>query len=265
MPRSASPAPAGARRKSALDVRTALARLEAAGTEQNRKIYRRHGAKDPLHGVSFAVLNALAREAGRDASLARDLWASGNYDARLLACKVADPAAMSEDDLDAWLAEIEVYVLVDVFVGSLAAKVPGVPARADRWSASRRDWSAQAGWDLYGQLALSDPDQDDAFFLGLLERIEAGIRGAGNRTRHSMNGALIAIGMRNPALRAAAESVAARIGPVEVDHGQTGCVTPAAIPYIARAWDRRTTRAGGARAQVAGAGTARAEGARASS
>jgi hypothetical protein len=54
-----------------------------------------------------------------------------------------------------------------------------------------------------------------------------------------MNGALIAIGVRNAALRAEAEAVAAKIGRVEVDHGETGCVTPEAIPYIARAWGRK--------------------------
>lgn len=227
-----------------MDVAEALARLEAAGTEQNRRIYRRHGVRDPLFGVSFAVQNRLAKEAKRDAALAEGLWATGNSDARILACMVADPAAATEAGLDAWLAEIDSYGLVDVFVGSLAANVPGVRARADRWSASERDWTAQAGWDLYGQLALHDPELEEAVFVALLARIEAGIAGAGNRTRHSMNGALIAIGLRNPGLRAAAEGVAGRIGPVVVDHGRTGCVTPAAIPYMTRAWDRRTAKAG---------------------
>jgi 3-methyladenine DNA glycosylase AlkD len=226
-----------------MDVVEGLARLEAAGTQQVRKVYRRHGASDPLFGVSFSVLHAMAKEAKGDGVLARGLWATGNYDARLLACMVADPAVTTEADLDAWLAGIDVYVLVDVFVGSLAAKVRGVRERADRWSASTRDWTSQAGWDLYGQLALHDPDLDDVFFAGLLARIEAGIQGSGNRTRHSMNGALIAIGMRNPTLRGAAEGVAGRIGPVQVDHGATGCVTPAAVPYIARAWARRATKA----------------------
>jgi len=227
-----------------MDVATAIGRLEAAGTEQYRAIYRRHGARDPMYGVLFSVLDKMAKEAGRDQALADALWATGNYDARLLASKVADPAAMSEAALDAWLAEMDVYVLVDVFVGSLASQVPGVRARADRWAAASRDWTSQAGWDLYGYLAQNDEDLDDAYFLDLLARIERGIDTAGNRTRHAMNGALIAIGVRNAALRAAAEAASSRIGIVVVDHGQTGCVTPAALPYIAKTWDRRATRAG---------------------
>lgn len=226
-----------------MELATALERLEAAGTEQARKTYRRHGARDPLFGVSFAVLDAMAKEAKRDQALADGLWATGNFDCRLLGCKVADPAVMTDAALDAWLADIEQYSLVDVFVAGIAAKVPGVRARADRWADSTRDWTAQAGWDLYGRLALDDPSLDDGYFLGQLERIEARIGTAGNRTRHSMAMNLIAIGSRNEALRAAAEAASARIGTVVVDHGDTGCKTPAVIPYLAKVWDRKLAKA----------------------
>ncbi len=226
-----------------MDLATAMATLEEAGTEQNRKTYRRHGAREPMFGVSFAVMRPLAKRAKRDQDLARGLWATGNYDARTLACMVADPALATEHDLDTWLAEIDVYTLVDIFVVGLASQVPGVRERADRWSASDREWTAQAGWDLYAQLALNDPTIGDAYFEALLERIEAGIHRAGNRTRHSMNGALIAIGARNERLRAEAEAASGRIGIVVVDHGETGCVTPAAVPYIAKIWDRKAARA----------------------
>ncbi len=226
-----------------MDLATAVGRLEAAGTEQTRKTYRRHGARDPLYGVSFAVLDKLAKEAKRDQPLAEGLWSTGNFDCRLLACKVADPTVMTDTTLDAWLGDIDAYSLVDVFVGGIAALVPGVRERADRWTSSDRDWTAQAGWDLYGQLALKDTELDHAFFLDLLERLEAGIAGAGNRTRHAMNGCVIAIGVRDETLRAAAEAVAGRIGVVVVDHGETGCKTPAAIPYIERTWDRKAAKA----------------------
>ena len=103
----------------------AMAALEAAGTEQTRKTYRRHGASDPLFGVKFGDLRPLAKRIGTDHQLARQLWASGNADARLLACMVADPAEVSEEELDAWLADIDTYFLVDTFVAEIASKAPG--------------------------------------------------------------------------------------------------------------------------------------------
>ncbi len=181
----------------------------------------------------------MARRIGPDQSLARGLWATGNTDARLLACMVAEPDRMDEAELDAWLGEIKYYVLVDEFVSSVASRKPGVRARMERWTFAARDWVAQAGWDLAAVLALRDPDLGDRFFLDLLTKIEREIGQAGNRTRHAMNGALIAIGLRNEDLQSAAVAAAARIGPVAVDHGQTGCVTPSAIPYIEKATAHR--------------------------
>ncbi len=49
-----------------------------------------------------------------------------------------------------------------------------------------------------------------------------------------MNNALIAIGGSIDELRPRALEVARAIGKVEVDHGTTGCKTPAAEPYIKR-------------------------------
>lgn len=215
-----------------MDPRTVLAELEAAGTEKNRAIYLRHGAGENQYGVSFKDLRALAKRIGQDQVLARSLWATRNADARLLACMVAEPSRMDDEELDAWIADISYYVLVDEFVADVASQVGGVRPRMERWIRSARDWTAQAGWDLAAALAARDPALPDRFFLDLLAKIESEIGQAGNRTRHAMNGALIAIGLRNEDLRDAAVTAASRIGPVVVDHGETGCVTPAAIPYI---------------------------------
>jgi 3-methyladenine DNA glycosylase AlkD len=236
-----------------MDPRTVLAELEAAGTERNRAIYARHGAGENQYGVAFKDLRAFAKRIGHDQALARSLWSTGNTDARCLACLVAEPAKMDEEELDAWLSGIAYYTLVDVFVAEVASQVPGLRPRMERWVRSARDWTAQAGWDLAGILAARDPDLPDRFFLDLLSKIEHEIGPAGNRTRHAMNGALIAIGLRNEELREAAVDAAARIGTVVVDHGETGCVTPAAIPYIEKTLAYREAQAAKRAAKAAGA------------
>src|SRR6185503_19234980 len=66
--------------------------LEKAGSAQTRKTYLRHGAQEPLFGVSFATLKTLVKKIGVDHELALELWDTGNSDARVLAMKIADPA-----------------------------------------------------------------------------------------------------------------------------------------------------------------------------
>src|SRR5262245_47512092 len=54
--------------------------LEKAGSEQTRKTYRRHGAQDPMFGVSFATLKTLVKRIGVDHELAGALWDTKNHD-----------------------------------------------------------------------------------------------------------------------------------------------------------------------------------------
>ena len=74
--------------------RDVMAELESLGTEQNRKIYRRHGAGDNQFGVSFANLRKLAKGLRPNNGLADELWRTGNQDARVLATLIADSQTM---------------------------------------------------------------------------------------------------------------------------------------------------------------------------
>ena len=76
-----------------------------------------------------------------------------------------------------------------------------------------------------------------------MAHIEAEIHHQPNRTRHSMNQALICLGVLNKALAKGAKAVAKRIGKVEVDHGQTSCKTPDAAAYIDKTLAHRAAKA----------------------
>ena len=79
----------------------------------------------------------------------------------------------------------------------------------------------------------------DSFFTARLRVIEKKIHEQPNWVRDAMNSALIAIGVRNPALTEAALKVAKAIGKVEVDHGDTSCKTQDAAACIHKALEHR--------------------------
>ena len=213
----------------------AMRALEKAGSAQGRKTYLRHGAQEPLFGTSFAAIKTLVKRIGVDHDLARALWDTGNFDARNLAMKVADPARATPKELDRW-AGIPRARMWDGYVAMLASEGPHARAMADRWLGADGGPSRGAGWALVGQMALRDEGTPDAWFAGHLARIEKTIHASPNAERYAMNGALIAIGGRSPALRKSALAAAKRIGPVEVDHGDTDCKTPDAAGYIEKTW-----------------------------
>lgn len=219
----------------------AMAALEKAGSAQTRKTYARHGAPEPMFGVSFAALKPLVKRIGGDHELAQALWATGNFDARNLAVKVADPARISPDDLSRWAREARMGMLVN-YVAQLASEGPHAAALAAKWSDSSDAAEFCAAWSLIGQMAFRDEAMPDSWFEGRLAEIERAIRSAPNAHRDAMNQTLIAIGCRSPRLRKSATAAAKRIGKVEVDHGDTACKTPDAASYIEKTWAHSTSK-----------------------
>jgi 3-methyladenine DNA glycosylase AlkD len=224
-----------------MTVDEAMKQLEAAGTAQNRKVYARHGIGEPLFGVSFASLRTLAKAVNVDHELARGLWATGNHDARVLATMIADPDRFDGRTLDRWARDLGNYVITDAFA-QLVSRSALVREKMEAWTAAEGEWVSRAGWRLLSYLALEHDDVADELLEARLGVIERDIHDRPNRTRDAMNGALIAIGLRNARLEKKAVATAKRIGMVEVDHGETSCETPDAAAYIAKAKARRRPR-----------------------
>ncbi|MEO8395489.1 MAG: DNA alkylation repair protein [Chloroflexota bacterium] len=219
-----------------------LAQLEAAGTEKTRKTYARHGVGANQYGVSYADLGKLKKKIKVDNDLALKLWASGNHDARILALMIADPAKAESATLDSWANDLTNYVIADAF-STYVGQTPFARAKAEQWIEADDEWTADAGWSLIGRLASSDEALPDSYFTASLARIARDLHSSKNRVRHAMNNAVIAIGLRDDALEAQAIATATQIGKVVVDHGNTDCETPAAIPYIAKAKARHAEKA----------------------
>lgn len=217
-----------------------LRELEGLGSEQTRKTYRRHGVKGEQFGVLYAPLGKIAKRLKTDHDLARELWASGNHDARILATMIADPAVMTGSELDRWIRDVDNYVLADALAG-LASRTPVARKKMEKWTRATHEWIGRIGWGMLARLAMSDGTLADEDFDRYLAEIERRIHGSANRVRDAMNMAVIAIGLRGPVLQKKAVASAERIGRVEVDHGQTGCKTPDAIEYIRKVKSKRTS------------------------
>lgn len=203
--------------------------------------YERHGATNPL-GVSFADLERLRKKIKRDHELAKQLWEERYMEARTLACFIADPAKMSTRDLDSWIGEVTYHGLIDCVVSHVVSKGPHALSKLPTWTRSTDEYVGRAGWVLLAHMANENPNLPDSFFEPYLDKIVEGIHKAPNRKRQAMNSALIAIGIRSEQLAQKAIITAKTIGTVEVDHGDTSCKTPDAIPYIEKAWARKRAR-----------------------
>ncbi len=224
-----------------MDLETVMKELESLGTEQNRKVFPRHGVKGALFGVSFKDIGILSKRIKKDSALAKDLWSTKNHDARILSTMIMDPIDLERPQLIAWANELDNYVITDAFVKMVFQSEQAYPLMLE-WISSDKEFISAAGWNMVALYAMEMNDEDDRFFLDFLETIEKTIHSSPNRTRYNMNNALIAIGARNEILKDAAIKVAEVVGKVEVDHGQTSCKTPDARSYIIRTFEHKKKR-----------------------
>lgn len=225
-----------------MNAQVILQELESLGTAQNRKIYAKHEVIDPMFGVSYAHLDKLQKRIKKNHALALDLWASGNHDARILAMKIADPAQITPAMVEQWASDMNNYTLANA-VASAVGKAAIDPEIITQWTFAEDEWLGRIGWSLVATLVTTNPTLPDSFFDSFLERIATTIHDCKNRVREAMNGTLISIGTRNPALEARAIEIAGQIGKVYVDHGETGCKTPDAAAYIRKTNDHRAKKA----------------------
>lgn len=219
-----------------MDLSEVIQQLEALGSEQTRRTWCRHGAAEPMFGVKFGDLTKLQKRIKVDHSLASELWRTGNHDARLLACMVADATAITESELKAWASEVKDSSTAEA-LAAFASRTPLAAKIREAWLADSK--LQRAGWSLVGHCAKDGAPFDEATSLGYLKRIEAGIHTAENWTRRTMMYTLIGIGGRSATLRKAAEEAIRRIGPVAFDPGNTACEFPDPLPYIAKIWARK--------------------------
>ena len=89
------------------DAAAVLAELKKLGDARTRdELLPKYGiTATNAFGVSMAKIQSLARRIGQDHALARALWETGCYDARLLAAFVDDPAGLTSSQMDDWCGD----------------------------------------------------------------------------------------------------------------------------------------------------------------
>ncbi|MDQ8189313.1 DNA alkylation repair protein [Roseibacillus persicicus] len=226
-----------------------LAALESKGTEQTRKIYRRHGATGEFFGVKVGDLKVIAKQIKGDQELALALYETGNVDAMYLAGIVADGRQMTKKQLNDWAKNASWSMVAEYSVPGVTVESPFARELAMKWIFEKNESVASSGWTTYSGVVATtaDEDLDLEEIEGLLQKTESEISEAPDRIRYTMNGFVISVGGYVKPLSKQAKATAKKLGKVEVDMGETSCKVPLALEYIekmersGRAFKKRKT------------------------
>lgn len=162
-------------------------------------------------GLKFPQVQRLAREIGRDHRLAQQLWDSGIHEARHLAFLVAEPAKVTEAQMERWARQFESWDQVDGTTRYLFLYTPFAWKKAVSWSRRKEEYVRRAAFSLMAFLAVHDKQAPDAKFLRLLPLIRRAATDERNFVRKAVNWALRQIGKRNLRLNRAATREAEQI------------------------------------------------------
>ncbi|MCK6619390.1 MAG: DNA alkylation repair protein [Calditrichaceae bacterium] len=193
-----------------------LKHLHSRANPENVQGMARYGIRpaNPL-GISMPELRALAKQIGKNHELALQLWTSGIHEARILACLVELPAAVTEAQMEDWVKDFDSWDVCDQCCGNLFDRTALAYQKAAEWSAREEEFVKRAGFALIAWLALHDKKAGDAPFLEFLPLIRRESVDPRNFVKKAVNWALRHIGKRNLRLNRAAIQTAREI--LEID------------------------------------------------
>jgi 3-methyladenine DNA glycosylase AlkD len=194
------------------EVQSALTWLKRHGSKRNREGMARYAIpSDRAFGVPMAHMKVLAKRLGRNHELALALWATGWYEARMLASLIDEPARVTPAQMDRWCRAFDNWAICDTACFTLFDRTPHAWVKVAEWSGKRDEFAKRAAFALLWGLTVHDKQADNEQFGQGLRLIERAAVDERNFVKKAVNMALRAIGKRNPALNAAAVATARRL------------------------------------------------------
>lgn len=223
-------------------VASSLAWLEKHSSKSIRDGMSRYAIpNDHALGVRMGDIQKLGKQLGQDHSLARELWKTGVYEARMLCAYVDDLEKVTPAWMEKQARDFDNWAICDTLCFALWVRSPHALAKIKAWSGHRAEFVKRAAFALLASAALKNKDISDADFLKALKLIEKAASDERNFVKKAVNWALRGVGERNLKLNEAAVALAKKLAlakePAPRWIGKDALrqlATPAALKRLAR-------------------------------
>ncbi|MDO5501995.1 MAG: DNA alkylation repair protein [Actinomycetia bacterium] len=204
-----------------------LSELKDLEDDKIRAVNERHGDD---HAVNLTKLRALAKRLKANPDLARELWATEDSAARLLALLISRPKDYERDELDAMLRDARRPKVHDWLVAYIVGKSPHADDLRQTWLTDPDPVVASAGWALTSDRVAKRPDGLD--LPEFLDTIEDEMKDAPDRLQWAMNTCLAQIGIHHPEHRDRALDIGERLEVLKDYPTPANCTSPYAPIWI---------------------------------
>ena len=178
------------------------------------------------YGIDLTVQRKLAKKIGRNSALAQELWASNNYDAKVLGLLIDEPKKVTIEQAEQQVEQLQAGMLTHIFSSCDAtlAKSPIAFELTKRWLKSHDTVRRSCAFGLVYELSKKKAKSyTDEFFLSVIQNITDTFDSEPKSVKLAMGAALMGIGKRNLTLNQAALSLAQKLGPVDFNEQGQQC------------------------------------------
>jgi 3-methyladenine DNA glycosylase AlkD len=215
-----------------VDVDAIVAMLESKANPRGIAAWTREGYPGRSVGLGLTELKKLAKKLPKDHDLARALWATDLFEARILACQLGEASKATCDEVEAAIEGCRgVWLLSHAWCTGWLPGVPFVDDLIAAWIDHDDPLRRRCAWLLVCTRARRDA-HDDAWCLDKLDRVGRELQGEENFVRDAMNTALLTLGQRSATCWARALEVARAIGKVSVDYGKNSCEAVDVVKHL---------------------------------
>jgi 3-methyladenine DNA glycosylase AlkD len=195
-----------------MDYDEIITKLHSLANPENVKGMARYGITQHNNlGISIYLLRPLAKQIGRNHTLALRLWDSRIHDARLLACFIDDPTQVTSEQMDAWVEDFDSWDICDQACTSLFDLTVLAYDKVFQWADQKKEFVRRAAFSLIAGLAVHDTTATDEDFEDFLSLCITHSTDERNYVKKAVNWALRNIGKRNSSLNKKALKTAEKI------------------------------------------------------
>ena len=193
-------------------VKEALAWLKKHSKKSVRDGMARYAIpNDKALGVLMGDIQKLAKQLGRDHTLALEMWKTDVYEARMLCAYIDEVDKVTPARMDAQARAFDNWAICDTLCFALWVRTPHVMVKIRKWATRRDEFVKRASFALLASVALKDEAASDAEFRRGLELIEKAATDERNFVKKAVNWALRGIGSRNLALNEGAVALSKKL------------------------------------------------------
>jgi 3-methyladenine DNA glycosylase AlkD len=177
---------------------------------------KRFGIKSQkTYGVRIPELRKIAKKAGKNHNIAKELWEADYRETKILACMVDDSELVTEEQMDDWASNFDNWEICDQCCMNLFRKTVFVNKKIFEWSTHTEEFVKRAAFTLIAVLAVHDKKAQDIKFEQFFPIIINESTDNRHYVKKAVNWALRDIGKRNMTLNRKAITIAEKINTID--------------------------------------------------